>query len=244
MSKKQIVEVLVEGGKATPAPPLGPSLSALKINVGKVVDEINKKTSEFKGMKVPVKVVVDPVSKDFSLNIGSPPTSELIKKEISLEKGSSEPDKNKVANLAMEQIIKIAKMKYDAMLINDLKAGIKSVIGSANSMGILVEGLNSKEINKEIDSGYYDAVIKKEITEVNEEKKTRLQEQLIQVQERLKKEIEKAKALEEELKGKKEEKPTEAAPTEEVKATEGEKKEVKETKTEVKEEKPKKETKK
>ncbi len=78
MGKKQIVEALVEGGKASAAPPLGSSLGPLKVNIGLVVSQINDKTKDFKGMKVPVKVIVDLDSKEFTIEIGTPPASQLI----------------------------------------------------------------------------------------------------------------------------------------------------------------------
>ena len=81
------VDVMVEGGKATPAPPLGPALAPLGVNIGAIVEEINKKTSSFKGMQVPVTVNVND-DKSFEIKVGIPPVSALIKKELVLEKGS------------------------------------------------------------------------------------------------------------------------------------------------------------
>jgi large subunit ribosomal protein L11 len=75
---EQTVESLVEGGKATAAPPLGPALGPLGVNIGQVVAEINKKTESFKGMQVPVKVIVDSETKDFKVTVGTPPASALI----------------------------------------------------------------------------------------------------------------------------------------------------------------------
>ena len=86
-----VVEVLVSGGKATAGPPIGPALGPLGINVKAVVDEINKKTSEFNGMQVPVTIEVDD-KKGFTVTVGIPPTTALIKKEVHIEKGSPEPN--------------------------------------------------------------------------------------------------------------------------------------------------------
>jgi len=105
----QIVETLVNGGQATAAPPLGPALGPLGVNIGQVVQEINKKTAAFKGMQVPVKVNVDTDTKEFDISIGTPPASALIKKEAGIEKGSGNPKADKVADVLIEQIIKIAK---------------------------------------------------------------------------------------------------------------------------------------
>ena len=87
----EVVEVLVPGGKASAGPPIGPALGPLGINVKAVVDEINKKTSEFNGMQVPVKIEVDE-KKNFTVTVGIPPTTALIKKEANIEKGSAEPN--------------------------------------------------------------------------------------------------------------------------------------------------------
>ncbi len=79
---KQKIELMIEGGKATPAPPLGPTLGQLKMNVSEVVSQINSKTQSFKGMKVPVTLIVDDKTKEFEIEIGTPPASQLIKKEF------------------------------------------------------------------------------------------------------------------------------------------------------------------
>ncbi len=150
-----VVEVLVEGGKASAGPPLGPALGPLKLNIGEVVKAINEKTKPFAGMQVPVKVIVDSATKEFRIEVGTPPTSALIKKELGIEKGGQD-QKNKVGNLTMDQVIKIAQMKRDAMLAQSLKAAVKEVIGTALSMGVTVEGRDPREIQKEIDEGKWD----------------------------------------------------------------------------------------
>src|SRR3989338_436419 len=121
MAKFEKVETMVEGGKASAAPPLGPALGPLGVNIGQVITEINKKTGDFKGMKVPVKVIVDISSKEFKVEVGTPPSPELIKKEVGIEQGSGEPNKNKVAFITVEQLIKLARMKKDSLLTKSLK---------------------------------------------------------------------------------------------------------------------------
>lgn len=176
MSKKETVDILVEGGKATPAPPLGSALGPLKVNVAQIVKDINDKTKEFQGMKVPVKVVVDTETKAYTITVGTPPVSQLIKKELNLKTMSGEPNKVKYGVLAFEQALKIAKMKKDSFLGNSLKADIKTVLGSCQSSGILIDGKDAKEILKEIDAGKYDDLIKKGSTEVSKEKQKELDE--------------------------------------------------------------------
>ena len=89
----EVVEVLVAGGKATAGPPLGPALGPLGINVKAVVDEINKKTATFNGMQVPVKIVVD-AKKNFTITVGIPPVTALIKKEAGIEEVPQSPTSN------------------------------------------------------------------------------------------------------------------------------------------------------
>ena len=113
---KETIESLVEGGKATAGPPLGPALGPMKVNIGQVIAKINEKTKDFKNMQVPVKVIVDTDTKEFEITVGTPPASALILKEAGIEKGSGTPNTDKVADLLIPQIIKIAKMKEDGLL--------------------------------------------------------------------------------------------------------------------------------
>src|SRR3989338_8322975 len=168
---KETVEVMVEGGRATAAPPLGPALGPMGVNIGQVVGKINEKTKAFAGMKVPVKVIVDKDTKSFEITVGTPPTSQLLKKEANIEKGSGNPKEDKVADVLIEQIIKIAKMKESSLLGKTLKLKMKEVVGTCNSMGILVEGKDATEATKEIEDGKYDAEIKAEKTELTARKK-------------------------------------------------------------------------
>lgn len=208
MSKKEKVEAMVEGGKASAAPPLGSALGPLGVNIGEVINKINEKTAAYKGMKVPVAVVVDTSSKEFDVEVGSPPTSALIKKELGIEKGAGIPHKDKVGNLGIEQAIKIAKMKIDSMMARDLKSAVKTVVGSCNSLGVLVEGKTAVEINKDIDAGKFDREINAEAVEVPAEKKAVLKEQLEEVRKFYEKDLAKIKA---EKEAEKEAAPAEAA---------------------------------
>ena len=146
------VEVLVPGGKATPGPPLGPVIGPLGLNVKQVVDRINEATKEFDGLSVPVKIIVHD-DRSFDIEVGVPPTSALIKRELGIEKGSSKTGREVVANLKLDQVVKIAKMKKAEMLSYTLKAAVKEVLGTCVSMGVSVEGKNPKDFQKEIDEG-------------------------------------------------------------------------------------------
>ncbi len=151
------VEALVDGGKATAAPPLGPALGPLGVNIMQVINSINEKTKQFQGMKVPVKIIVDPKTKNFEIEVGTPPASALILKEVKAEKGSGTPSKTKIGNLTIDQAIKIAKMKETSLLGKDLKSRTKEIIGTCTSMGVTVEGKKPTEIIQAINNGMYDA---------------------------------------------------------------------------------------
>jgi len=176
MAKDQI-DVLVEGGKATAAPPLGPALGPMGVNIGQVVMEINKKTVSFAGMQVPVKVIIDKDTKTFEITVGTPPASGLIKKELSLEKASGKPKHEMVADILIEQVIKVAKMKETNTLGKSLKEKVKEIVGTCLSMGILVEGKNARETLRDIEAGKYDEEIRLEKTELSQEELARLEEE-------------------------------------------------------------------
>src|SRR3989344_5655165 len=203
---KQTVETMIEGGKATAAPPLGPALGPTGVNIGLVIAEINKKTADMKGMQVPVKIMIDTNTKSFTIELGTPPASALIKKEAGLEKGAANPLSEKVADLMIEQIIKIAKIKEDALLGKDLKAKVREIIGTCQSMGILVEGLPAQETLQAIAAGKFDAKITSGRTELTVEEKQKLAEEkkrLHDEMERRRAEFEaKAKAMLKENEGK------------------------------------------
>lgn len=156
MSEKKTVDLLVSGGQATAGPPLGPALGPLGVNVLEIVNKINDLTKDYAGMKVPVKVTVDPETKEFEVNIGTPTTSALIVRELKIEKGSGTPNTEKVGNLTMEQVVRISELKRAELLAKTLKAAAKEVLGSCVSMGVTVEGKDPREVQREIDEDKYD----------------------------------------------------------------------------------------
>jgi large subunit ribosomal protein L11 len=172
---KQTVEVMVAGGKATAAPPLGPALGPLGVPVNLVIAKINEKTKDFAGMQVPVKVIVDKDTKAFDVTVGTPPTSELIKKEAGIEKGSGNPLREKVADLKIEQIIKIAKMKQDALLGKDAFARVKEVVGTCDSMGVLVEGKQARLTVADINKGLHAEKIRLGKSDITDEERKALE---------------------------------------------------------------------
>lgn len=130
---KQTISAMVTGGKASAGPPLGPQLGPAGVKIPDVIAKINEKTKDLAGMSVPVKVIVAD-DKSFTVEVGTPPVSALIKKELSLEKGGAEPGKLRVGDLSEDQVSKVAKMKFGS----DEPSLISQVTGTARSMGISV----------------------------------------------------------------------------------------------------------
>jgi large subunit ribosomal protein L11 len=171
------IKILVDGGAATAGPPLGPALGPLGVNAAKVVEEINKQTGDFKGMKIPVEVVVDPETKEFKVKVGMPPTSALILKALGVEKGGggNEP----VGDLGFMQLVEIVKKKQDSILAKDVKSALKEVAGTCQSLRVTIEGRKAGELIREINEGLFDDVIAGKSTEIpkpviREEKKVKI----------------------------------------------------------------------
>lgn len=131
---EQTVDVVVEGGKATAAPPLGPALGPIGVDIQGVVDAINEKTRDLDGIKVPVKVIIDTGTKEFRIEVGNPPASALILKELKVEKGSALPGKDRAGDLTNGQVKKIAKAKFGS----DDEASVNQIKGSCRSMGVTI----------------------------------------------------------------------------------------------------------
>ena len=151
------IEAIVEGGKATAGPPLGPALGPLGVNAGQVVAKINEMTKAFSGMKVPVKVHVDPKAKTFTIDVGSPPTAEIIKKEAGIEKGAGNREAP-AGNISMAKAVGIAKSKSNSLGKN-VKETLKEVLGSCVSMGVTIDGKKAKEAIKEVNEGKHDSLL-------------------------------------------------------------------------------------
>ena len=160
MSKPVEVKALVQGGKATAGPPLGSALGPLKVNVKAIVDKINEKTQNYSGMTVPIVVKVDPNTKTFDIEVSTPQTSVLLKKEANVEKGSSKAGSESVGNISIDAVVKVAKIKHEKILSISTRNAVKEVLGTALSCGLTVEGKNPTEIQKEVDNGTYDSLLK------------------------------------------------------------------------------------
>ena len=159
MGEKKVVEALVNGGQATAGPPLGPALGPLGVNVLAIVNKINEITKDYSGMKVPVKIIVEK-DKSFSITVGTPPTTALLKAELGVEKGTGAVREQTSGNLTLEQIIKVAKMKENDLLGEELKFKVKEVLGTCVSMGVTVEGKDPRDVQRQLAKGDYDSRIK------------------------------------------------------------------------------------
>ncbi|HJO14840.1 MAG TPA: 50S ribosomal protein L11 [Candidatus Pacearchaeota archaeon] len=168
------INLLIDGGNMKPGPAVAQQLGPMGVNMGKVISDVNEATKEFKGMKVPVELDVDEKTKDFTIHTSSPPTSELLKNELGLEKGSDKHAEVKVGNASIEDMIKIAKIKLPNMLDRDMKAAVKSVLGTSASVGILVENENPNNLIQAVNDGKFDSEINDERTETSPEKREKL----------------------------------------------------------------------
>ncbi len=196
---EKIISALIEGGKATAGPPLGPALGPMGINAGRVVAEINEKTKQFEGVTVPVRVIVNPATKEFRIDIGTPPVSALIRKEIGLDKGSGKPNEEKVGDIPIDLIIKVARAKESAILAKTPKKAVKEVLGACVSMGVLIDGKDGRAVQKEVDAGNFDDIIsgKTPLKQHSKEELKKRQDELKAIVEAKHKAEEAAKAAEE-----------------------------------------------
>ena len=153
------IEALVPGGEATPGPPLGPELGPTPVDIQEVVSRINEETDAFDGMEVPVTVEYDDDG-SFSIDVGVPPTAELIKDEAGFETGSGEPQEDFVADMTVEQVKTVAEQKSTDLLSYDTKNAAKEVGGTCASLGVTIDGEDARTFDDRVDAGEYDDVLK------------------------------------------------------------------------------------
>ncbi|MFX1577973.1 MAG: 50S ribosomal protein L11 [Promethearchaeota archaeon] len=150
---KVVCEALVEGGKASAGPPIAPVLGPTGINLYAVVQKINELTADLKGLKVPVTIIADDDTKEFEIEIGLPPTSALIVKEVGVEKGTGLTGTEITGDISFDQVVKVARAKENDLLGGSLANRVKSVLGTCVSMGVTIDGMDPRTIQKEIDDG-------------------------------------------------------------------------------------------
>jgi large subunit ribosomal protein L11 len=135
------VKLQVPAGKANPSPPIGPALGQRGLNIMEFCKAFNAQTQGMEpGLPIPV-VITAFADKSFTFVMKTPPASILIKKAAKVDKGSSKPHSEKVGRISRAQVEDIAKLKMPDLTAADLEAGVRTIAGSARSMGILVEGL-------------------------------------------------------------------------------------------------------
>ncbi len=158
---KKSIRLLIEGGKATQGPPIGPALSPLGLNLAEVVKAINDATKDFEGLTVPVELIVDTESKAYEIKVSAPTTTALILKEAGAKEPSGDPAHKKVGDITLEKAIKIAIVKRGELTAKTLKKALKCILGSAKSIGVTVEGRDPKEVIKDVEEGKYDELLNK-----------------------------------------------------------------------------------
>jgi large subunit ribosomal protein L11 len=139
MAKEVVVKIKLQapGGKATPAPPIGPALGQHGVNIGQFVSQFNERTRDLNGTTVPVVITVFK-DKSFTFEVKSPPAAVLLKQAAEIAKGSGIPNKEKVGQVSAEQVRKIAETKFKDLNAYDLEQAEKIIRGTARSMGVEV----------------------------------------------------------------------------------------------------------
>jgi large subunit ribosomal protein L11 len=143
MAKKIVgfIKLQIPAGKANPSPPVGPALGQRGLNIMEFCKAFNAQTSSMEpGLKLPV-VITAFADKSFTFVLKSPPATVLIKRAIKLDKGSSKPNADKVGKITRAQLEEIAKIKTKDLTGADLDAQVKTIAGTARSMGVTVEGI-------------------------------------------------------------------------------------------------------
>ncbi len=142
MAKKEVTDrfkIQAPGGKATPAPPIGPALGAHGVNPGQFIQKFNAMSAHLNGQVVGVIITVYK-DRTFDIELKSPPAAELLKGAVKVEKGSGVPNKNKIGKVTMAQCREMAKTKGKDLNSFDIDKGARIIAGTARSMGITVEG--------------------------------------------------------------------------------------------------------
>jgi large subunit ribosomal protein L11 len=143
MAKKIVgfIKLQVPAGKANPSPPIGPALGQRGLNIMEFCKAFNAQTQGVEpGMPIPVTITAF-ADKSFTFKMGTPPATYLIKKAIKLDKGSDKAHLNKVGKITRAQLEEIAKVKMKDLTAADMDAAVKTIAGSARSMGVIVEGV-------------------------------------------------------------------------------------------------------
>lgn len=137
---KAFVKLALPAGKATPAPPVGPALGQHGVNIAGFCKEYNAKTTDKIGLIIPVKITVYE-DRSYTFILKSPPASVLLAKFANIQKGASQPNREVMGSVSLEQVKEIATTKMNDLNTNDMEKAIKIIAGTAKSMGIKIESL-------------------------------------------------------------------------------------------------------
>jgi large subunit ribosomal protein L11 len=140
MAKKVLtsIKLQIPAGQANPSPPVGPALGQAGVNIMEFCKTFNARTQDKQGLIIPVVITVYG-DRSFTFITKTPPAAVLIKKAIGLEKGSGEPNRNKVGKITKDQIREIAQAKMPDLNASDIEAAMRMVEGTARSMGVVLE---------------------------------------------------------------------------------------------------------
>ncbi|MEM2008303.1 MAG: 50S ribosomal protein L11 [Ignisphaera sp.] len=161
MGRIKVVKMQVKGGEAKPEPPLGPAITDVGLNVAEIIDRINKLTEKYRGYTLTVKLIIDLDSKNYDIQLELPTITSLILNTANASEPSGDPMHKKVGDIKIEDIVKIAILKKSELTAKSLKGAVKTVLGSARSIGITVEGKDPKDVSRDIERGVYDDILKK-----------------------------------------------------------------------------------
>ena len=140
MAKKEVAKIKLQipGGAANPSPPVGPALGQHGLNIMEFCKAFNARTADEKGMVIPVVITVYH-DRSFTFITKTPPAAVLLMKSAKIEKGSGEPNRNKVGSISMQQVEEIAALKLPDLTAKDMEAAKKSILGTARSMGLEIK---------------------------------------------------------------------------------------------------------
>lgn len=161
MPRMKVIKIQVEGGKASSAPPLGPAITDAGLNVAEVIEKINKMTEVYKGLTVTVKIIVDLDTKNYEIELELPTVTSMLLSMAKASEPSGDPMHKKIGNISIEDVVRVALLKKPELTAKSLKAAVKTILGSARSIGLTVEGKDPKDVIKEVEQGVYDAILGK-----------------------------------------------------------------------------------
>ena len=157
----RVINVKFRGGQAKQAEEKLKQLEDYGVNVESLISELNKMTERYKDFEIAVKIAVDTETGEYDIELKPPSTTEILLKMVGASEPSGDPIHKKIGDLSFEKIVEVAIMKKPSLLAKTLKAAVKTILGSARSIGITVNGKDPKEVSREVEEGVYDAILAK-----------------------------------------------------------------------------------